>query len=839
MASLRSGGGVADRSPRPRARSDDAQADAFSNPPDAVSQRPAWLRRRRWDLIGIAVVCLVIVAGYAEVPFNGKTFSTASTVPGVEPCAVVSCYLTKPGDPRVDRGASAWQNEPSGHLIHQTIFSGEAPLWNPYEGNGMPLAGDMPTGAFDPVALAYRLHPTPLTQDLAILGGLILTGVAAYWCARRFRLGVLAAVVSASVYGLSGWFFTNSNNEWFWTYLYLPLVFGAIEWTFRTKRRLPILVLGLAIAGMVLVGMPELCYIVLVSAAFSSLVRLCMPVVLPRLRTAARLVGGAALGLALSSPVLLLFAQFLPLSQNSHTGLHGGPPADPLASLLNWVMPGISPANGAVYAFSRNWVGAAALFLVVLALASPGAMRRFAGWPLLATGALVGLQVYGGPLVGWTTVIPFWRATDWARYGTPILAFVLAMLAGIGLQALADGRIVWKLAALVGGALALGLVLVALTASRDLALGHNVQLRGGFPLALLVVAVIGIVLARLERRHAAMVVSLLVVVELLVLAPRGFYADRADPFPSTRWTTFLQTRTAIDRSRVLSPDGVLFPNTAGVYQLSDARLLDALYVGRYWDYLRSFVSHGITDRFTATGQAETVPAIAANRMFDLLGIRYVVFRSQSDGPPSGSDPQYRIVFRGGGVKIYENTQVMPRAFVVHKLQRADDERGALRSLRSGEVNTFPDGSVQVAKRDPRRTAVVESDPGDLPRVGSCTGAQDRVAIRKYTTTSVTLDVESRCAGLLVLSDAYYPGWSAEVEGSSVHIYATDVALRGVAVPQGHSTVVFRYRPTTYRVGLGIFFVALLVVGAVLLSLLAFKRGRVPARGIETSPGQTA
>ena len=104
-------------------------------------------------------------------------------------------------------------------------------------------------------------------------------------------------------------------------------------------------------------------------------------------------------------------------------------------------------------------------------------------------------------------------------------------------------------------------------------------------------------------------------------------------------------------------------------------------------------------------------------------------------------------------------------------------------------------------------------------------------IVSYSVTSVKIAVDSSCDGLLVLGDEYFPGWKATVNGDDARIFATDVALRGVFVRAGQSTVEFRYDPAPFKVGL---VVALLAVGAVLFLLvpgawLAIERRRRRAR----------
>jgi len=112
--------------------------------------------------------------------------------------------------------------------------------------------------------------------------------------------------------------------------------------------------------------------------------------------------------------------------------------------------------------------------------------------------------------------------------------------------------------------------------------------------------------------------------------------ERDNPYPSQAWVTFLQQHTQ-DQSRVFSTQALLYPDFAGAYGLSDPRILDALFPARYWQYLRTFISHGLVDRFTAVDPNETIPAVASNPMFDLLGIRYLLYTNAptSKPPPTG------------------------------------------------------------------------------------------------------------------------------------------------------------------------------------------------------------
>jgi hypothetical protein len=76
---------------------------------------------------------------------------------------------------------------------------------------------------------------------------------------------------------------------------------------------------------------------------------------------------------------------------------------------------------------------------------------------------------------------------------------------------------------------------------------------------------------------------------------------------------------------------------------------------------------------------------------------------------------------------------------------------------------------------------------------------------------LTLQVPSGPAGRLVLADAYYPGWSATVDGHPTRITPTGGMLRAVDVPAGAHRVVFTYQPLSFQVGLALSLLSLVLM----------------------------
>ena len=149
----------------------------------------------------------------------------------------------------------------------------------------------------------------------------------------------------------------------------------------------------------------------------------------------------------------------------------------------------------------------------------------------------------------------------------------------------------------------------------------------------------------------------------------------------------------------------------------------------------------------------------------------------------------------GDVKVYRNLDNLPRAYLAQEMVPVTDL----------------DAALAVLRKDAGRTTAVE---GLTIEVQPAT-RDDRAEVVAYAPERVSVRTESAAPALLVLSDSFYPGWSATVDGIPVPIYATNALFRGVVVPEGSHEVVFQFTPTHWAVGWG-----LAVLGGLLL-LLAF------------------
>ncbi len=168
------------------------------------------------------------------------------------------------------------------------------------------------------------------------------------------------------------------------------------------------------------------------------------------------------------------------------------------------------------------------------------------------------------------------------------------------------------------------------------------------------------------------------------------------------------------------------------------------------------------------------------------------------GYPVPISPALRLSYLGD-VKIYENLAAQPRAYLVHRATAVGDYLEALARM---QQPSFKWGQEVVVE-------------GPAPELSSPPpGADEQVEIVSYQPEEVVIRISAASPALLVLSDAYYPGWKATVDSAGQPILRVNHSLRGLAIEPGEHEVVFRFQPASFRLGLGISLAALLVLGGI-------------------------
>jgi hypothetical protein len=194
--------------------------------------------------------------------------------------------------------------------------------------------------------------------------------------------------------------------------------------------------------------------------------------------------------------------------------------------------------------------------------------------------------------------------------------------------------------------------------------------------------------------------------------------------------------------------------------------------------------------------AASVPAslwaqdIFSARVQDILGIRYYLGKT-------ASRPEQKEVFQGAaGVNVFENLRAFPRTWSVHGSRKVAGEK------QGHDLLADPGFDAR------NEVFLVAENP---PRLATCRG--DDVSMPRHTPNYVRIDAQMRCRGMVILTDTWFPGWRATVDGRRAKIERAYGFVRGVVVEPGNHVIEMRYRPVSVYLGAGLSLLACGIVVA--------------------------
>jgi len=236
--------------------------------------------------------------------------------------------------------------------------------------------------------------------------------------------------------------------------------------------------------------------------------------------------------------------------------------------------------------------------------------------------------------------------------------------------------------------------------------------------------------------------------------------------------------------------------------LDDVQGYNPVQLSRYVQFLNT-----LNNQSQNYHDAQILPGGLSSPLLNLLNARYIIIPNDlAAGRPRADllalQAKYPVVFANSEVKILDNINALPRAWIVHDASRATIVT---------QLNVLADQQV-----DPARTALL-ANIDSLPSL-ALPGQpwRESVAVRNHDSDTMTLDANLQADGLVVVSEAYASGWNAYIDGRKTTIYLADGVLRAIAVPAGQHAVELRYEPKSLAVGLWISVAA----GAVMLAVLA-------------------
>ncbi|MEP7085758.1 MAG: hypothetical protein ABI884_00365 [Gemmatimonadota bacterium] len=715
---------------------------------------------------------------------------------------------------------------------HALRTTGSFPMWNPYIFGGLPYVAAMHGDIFYPTFLLRMIMPTDVAMTVGFMLHIFLAGVFTYCFLRACGFGFYSALTGGLAYMMGGpiaSYVSPGHDGKLFVSALTPLALWMLIRGIRDGRYRAFGVFALVTGLAVLSPHPQLLqYMLLLSGAFALYLGFSAGdsgIALPRNTAFARLglaAASVAVGMVMGAVQYLPVMQYVPWSPRA-----GGASYEfatsysfPIEELLNTYIPQFTGILNSYWGrngihFHSEYLGASVLVLATLGFgAAFGITRR--GFARFWLGVLVVALLWA--LGGYTpffhllyALVPgtkFFRAPSTIFY---VVALSIAVFTALGVERALARDFTKRF--LVGWAIAAGIFLllgvsggltsmataIALPQQADKVPGNAAELGLGsirsFFAAAAMIAVLFLLLS--EKVRAAQAAWAFVAIAALDLwSIERFYWLFSQPAAQ-----IYASDAAIEYLQHVKEPGRVLALQLGQGDATRDPYLTTVSNGLMIHGVRQLVGyHG-----NELGRYETLlggpdyKELGNPKLWSLLNVQYILTDVDSLpipdakkllGPVKNAVGDAEYLFQLPGNNAY--------AWVAPVIVKAGD------------------APVLATVLDPRfdapRVALVDSAAPVLgPQITTMPAATGiGVHTVSYAPGHVVLELEkpAPAGAALVVSENYYPGWVATVDGKTATVVRTDYSLIGVVMPTGGTKVELTFTSPSYQKGKMLTLVAL-------------------------------
>lgn len=704
------------------------------------------------------------------------------------------------------------------------------PLWNPYNFSGNPHLANLQSGPFYFINLLFLFVPFLFSWTIYIVLQPILSGLFTYLFLRSIKLAKIPSVYGGIVFAFSAfmivWIQYGNLGH---TLLWLPLVLFLINIYFEKQTLFRLLAMTVVLSFSILAGYIQLAiYTYLFSLAFVFYHFIRENNKKKVWKKYAKIIIVFILPLPLCAIQLLPLLEFLQNSlRTPYVFNQLSERLIPVFNTITIIFPDFfgNPVTrnywlSGTYIERASYIGILSILLAIYAIYR----------------AKIGHKLFflGGAVVSYLSALDLLPIKLFHAIGIPILStgvpsrilsifsFCMAVLAAIGLDAWIkeDVRKKYRKTFFVFlGLIAIIWLSVLFNHSnefyitrKNLILPTAILLAGGFIL----------LIGKFPKKIAAILILLLTIFDLFYLFKKFTpFSPREYVYPKTDIAEKLKSIQGIDRHW-----GYGKAYIDANYQLYEKNYspegYDALYLKRYGEVLSATkdgkiaqnVPRAVANIAPGYGSSDLKENHYRQKILNLLGIKYllnIIDPANLKFKPTDNafyKSKYKLIWQKGGWQIYENEEVLPRVFLLSNYILETNKNKIIENIFNDKINL-------------RDTVILEENlPSDF-KINK--NGYASVLIQSYSPNKIILKTKSDNDKILFLSDNYFVGWQATVDGKNVKIYRADYSFRAVPIKSGDHEVVFQYYPDSFNLGLKI---SILTLTGIAICVLLIKLKKI-------------
>lgn len=550
----------------------------------------------------------------------------------------------------LDPGAYTWQHPAHWVNVMRQYMSGHFPTWAQNIATGFPLAANFQSDAYYllilPFTFLFQLsNHNFLFIDLFLVFRYMMLSGGMYLFLRSLKLNRIISLTGAIALFSSGYYITIPALAHHNVDILLPFIGWAINNTYFKRSTkwlgISILTLGLSMLG----GMPESSMFILF---FTSTYATFLSFFFVKENKLRYFLYGASItlfGLLISAILYFPGIEFILSGLSAHHS-GGSQKFTDIHNFILLIQPKIFGGGNLFWDGYRqlidfnpdswNYVGTAIfyLFLTNLIFFIPF-VRRIKKDPIvyiyiyfLGLSILLLLQLYGIVHFFFFEYFPGFKETQFTKYSSSLINFSVIASACFAVSQMMDTKTkkIFLLYPVVSAFLFYlsfhyhAIIIADPYISKIKGISTN-ALYGFFFISVITFAYYFL----RKKLILATIIAFIVFSEFVYYFPKHGDQTRRNSFNTPPAVKFLQSKN-YHEFRILGIDYLLFPNLATVYDLNDIRLLDALWIGRYFEYMKAFYAEPDVFRITGIRESNATQSadIISNPYFDMMSVKYVL-----------------------------------------------------------------------------------------------------------------------------------------------------------------------------------------------------------------------
>lgn len=713
----------------------------------------------------------------------------------------------------------------------------EWPLWNPYSFSGNTHLATYQSAVFHPLTFLFLLLPLIDAWSVIIILQPFLSGIFMYLFLRELAIGRKESVFGALAFSFSGFMIVRWQESFMSGYsaLFLPLILYAIEKIIKKIRLLPCFILVFGLTSSILSGWFQMSLYVWSFAFLWAIYRSNQEY---KKIASKQLIYTATLFFI---SFLIAGIHLIPNMESYVFSARGSTDAKflftdylvPITHIITFIAPDFFGNPGYYNYFGKGFYYEKVLFISLPALIfglyelynirEKENKKKFFKWAFLITLSL-GISLPTSWFFLYSLKLPFLSTILPSRIFF-ISTFCLSVLSAYGLQEYIKNANRNRLLKVLGSIAIVILIAVVVVAYERIFNYHPknylaiVSLKNIIlPIVLFIICGVTTLIGLQKNTNKLYVFYVLIIISIVSTAyftnKYLYFSERKFLFPQVPVLTQLTKIAGIDRIWT-SGKGYIDKNFLSYYNLASPEGYDSFYISRYGELLHSAIHNGKYSPEIQRADATLSPIgknegmfkdERRNKLMSILGVKYFVMK-KNDSDTNFNEKMYsseQILkkWEDDEFVIYEYKNAYPRVFIVGDYKIAVNNQKILDLIYSKDI-------------DLKKTVILEENPNLQTKKPHGNG---NAKIIKYSPNKVEIKTETDNEGILFLSDNYFPGWQAVVDGKNTKIYRANYSFRSIVVPSGTHTVVFEYKPLSLYAGVGVSILGILLLTGISMKI---------------------